>query len=64
MDPNEALLRIREECRAVLSYINDDDAEAAASHGVDLVELVEGLDNWLVSGGYMPAAWAALRAVR
>jgi hypothetical protein len=43
MDPNAALLAIREAC-------NSNDFRTAA-------EVFEGLDMWLTRGGFLPSSW-------
>jgi len=49
MDPDEALKNIREMVTEWTSggYINAD----------EFIEVVDGLDKWMSSGGYAPAAW-------
>jgi hypothetical protein len=56
MDPNATLAEIRRlnEDHANYGELNDTDTER-------LVELVEGLDNWLSSNGFLPEAWASGR---
>jgi hypothetical protein len=50
MDPNEALRRIRE--------LVTPGAERTDPDGAELSELVQGLDEWLSRGGFLPQAWA------
>jgi hypothetical protein len=49
MDPNAALAEIR----AILTNPSFGMAEAFR-----LAELVDGLDDWLTHGGFMPTEWA------
>jgi hypothetical protein len=55
MDPNVALAQIRELVEALQQEPDDSLAEA-------LVDLVEGLDDWLSKGGFLPEPWAIGRA--
>jgi hypothetical protein len=52
MDPDACLAEIR----AVAALVNDgaDDNTDAA---IRLAELVGALDEWISSGGFLPAAW-------
>lgn len=66
MDPNAALERIREITRG---YNDPDSEDFNAVPGVDdlvdyaqqLTELVDGLDEWLTKGGFVPEAWEEQR---
>lgn len=49
MDPDLTLTSIREE---LVTHHLGRDADVAR-----LVELVEALDEWLSTGGFLPAAW-------
>lgn len=51
MDPNANLERIRVLVRNALRGDGDDDETA------ELADLVEGLDEWLSAGGFLPKAW-------
>ena len=51
MDPNAALAEIRE---IISGYDPDSDEHDEAGR---LVDLVEGLDDWLSKGGALPEAW-------
>lgn len=55
MDPNSALIQIR-----VLLRIRRLSQEQSA----ELQDLVEELDEWLVSGGFLPAAWRSKNSSR
>jgi len=48
VDPDEALRQLRKMAES-LGDIGDDAA--------DFVGLFEALDNWLSSGGFLPASW-------
>lgn len=52
MDPNEALRRIRRFVTNIATDVGYDDDDVT-----ELAELVDGLDEWLVGGGFLPAAW-------
>lgn len=47
MDPDEALKRIR------ALYDADHDSYTAE----ELIDLIQGLDEWLSRGGFLPKAW-------
>lgn len=53
MDPNEALKKIRE-----LLKIRRLSREESA----ELQELVEGLDEWITKGGFLPSSWSVPRS--
>lgn len=59
MDPNAALAAIR---RLVTEsdVVDLDDRELLASMLEDLANRVQGLDDWLTGGGFLPDAWAAV----
>ena len=56
MDPDATLAEIRETTRLIR-----EDADAGIDTALDrldhLEQLVTGLDDWLSSGGFKPAAW-------
>ena len=56
MDPDALLARMREILQQAASGKRVELAEA-----VELMELVEALDGWLVRGGALPAAWSKRR---
>lgn len=61
MDPNAALERIRE-LLVELDQLSVTRHEPGGEPPADeLRELVSGLDDWLVQGGFLPAEWAANR---
>lgn len=49
MDPNAALAQIRDEVHEILTDRNPDPER--------LAELVNGLDEWLTNGGFLPDGW-------
>jgi hypothetical protein len=51
MDPNEALRLIRQICRDVET--DDEKVE----NWDELVNLIEGLDQWISKGGFLPKDW-------
>lgn len=54
MDPDAALARMRELiARERESFVETDATE--------LSELIDGLDQWLSKGGFLPAAWRKSR---
>lgn len=55
MDPNAALVEIRELVAAVATAT---DEEVGAGLGAALAERFNGLDVWLSGGGFKPADWA------
>lgn len=50
MDPNETLREIRE----LVGSTN-------TSELLRLAQLVDAMDDWIVSGGFLPSAWGAAR---
>lgn len=50
MDPNEALAEIRR----MVAEASDDPESADINY---LVDLVDGLDKWLSTGGFLPKEW-------
>jgi hypothetical protein len=52
MDPDANLKEQREIVRRML------DGTPRRSDGLRLAELVEALDCWIVTGGFLPKAWA------
>lgn len=66
MDPNAALEELRKLTRNLekpatvivldngAQYLSEIDHEAVANR---IAELFDALDNWLVSGGFLPTAW-------
>jgi hypothetical protein len=57
MDPDAALAQIRE-----LIIKQQTECELSESDAADLVELIDGLDEWLTKGGFLPTEWNALRS--
>lgn len=55
MDPNAALKEMREIASTNLDLWNDNEIVVKF---VQLVELFEGLDQWLSKGGHLPDDWA------
>jgi len=54
MDPNAALDEIRASYRAFDLVFTDEGRVDIAGR---LVDLVQGLDEWLSKGGFLPSAW-------
>jgi hypothetical protein len=52
MDPNANLT---EQLKIAALLLNDDPNNAVAA--IRLAELVEGLDEWIKGGGFLPDAW-------
>lgn len=48
MDPDSILMNIRDLVIATL---------AGEPCGAELAEAIDGLDKWLILGGFLPAAW-------
>ena len=57
MDPDAALDTIRELCSRGSANMNGRQVHA-------LIELVEALDDWLTTGGFLPVVWAMGLAAR
>lgn len=55
MDPDANLAEQR---RIVVRIISDN---YHPHEVIRLAELVEALDNWIVSGGFLPAAWKGIK---
>jgi hypothetical protein len=57
MDPNATLAAIRE----LVKQIDNTDRGSAnidlVDLALDLIELIDGLDQWLSKGGFLPSAW-------
>lgn len=53
MDPDEALRQLREEAARILEAA-DNEEEADATR---MAELFQGLDEWVVRGGFLPKDW-------
>lgn len=58
MDPDDALTQIRE----LITKHQTSGEEMSTSDAADLVELIDGLDEWLTKGGFLPTEWNALRS--
>lgn len=57
MDPNRALADIRRlVARLDAGFNGPEPFDPADAH--ELAELVDGLDQWLSRGGFLPDAWA------
>lgn len=71
MDPDEALREIRsiiaehEEAQDSEELGDDDDNEDNTAHeSIDvprLIDLIDGLDSWMMKGGFLPKSWADAR---
>ena len=61
MDPDECLFKIR---RLVAALLGDDKGWMLDEDAVELAEHVDALDDWIRSGGFLPAAWARAQPVR
>lgn len=63
MDPDEALANIRMLAAKIIELSNSDDepdvdpAQDLAIEGLELSEAAQALDEWIVKGGFLPAAW-------
>jgi hypothetical protein len=64
MDPDAALEAIRERLRELTDELDGidptdvtDELQAAIRLADELVELTKGLDQWLSTSGFLPAAW-------
>ena len=62
MDPDETLKRIRALAARIIAVADKDD-EDMSSEGLELAELVQALDTWIASGGFLPRAWENRRTV-
>jgi hypothetical protein len=60
MDPNAALTTIRDLINQIegRSYRGNLDDHAARLTAQELINAVDGLDQWLSRGGFLPAAWS------
>jgi hypothetical protein len=54
MDPNETLKQIRE---LLTEWWRCGDREEEYSVLVNIVDKIEALDDWITSGGFLPADW-------
>lgn len=57
MDPDATLAQIRD---LIVKYQTSAE-EMSTSDAAELVELVDGLDEWMTKGGFLPTDWNALR---
>lgn len=62
MDPNEALKEIRELVTDLMkgereSTLSPEKTAQRLDDGDRLAELIDGLDEWLSKGGYLPGPW-------
>ena len=57
MDPDAALALIRTGVALFNSRQDRGDEAAAADAAVEIMEAIEGLDNWITNGGFLPRAW-------
>lgn len=67
MDPDVALAQIRT-CMAEVLRIGGyatkkADLEAGLDAGLELVEAVQDLDEWLRNGGFPPLEWSRMKAL-
>lgn len=59
MDPDATLAELLDDARGVLAR---DDATGTEDAGhVELAQKVVALHDWIMGGGYLPAAWMAMR---
>lgn len=58
MDPDDTLTQIRE----LITKYQTSAEEMSTSDAAELVLLVDGLDEWLTKGGFLPTEWNALRS--
>lgn len=61
MDPNEALARIREICDKFNA--GEFTFGQAAAQMSTLIELIDGLHEWITKGGFLPNDWEPTRIV-
>jgi hypothetical protein len=60
MDPNEALRRVRRMMQSILEK-GAEEGVVNAGDVLELIDHVEGLDNWLTGGGFLPEPWRRAR---
>lgn len=53
MDPDEALAQIRQHVKDILETEKEEDDLDV----MRFAELVQGLDEWISKGGFLPQAW-------
>ena len=56
MDPNANLREQRERARQIIAMLDADDPIDPNDAG-RLADLVEALDDWITSGGFLPDRW-------
>lgn len=67
MDPNEALRLLRfyiKQLRVEAQAVGSDLTGAGFTmkqHALDIAETFEGLDEWMTSGGFVPAGWGVIK---
>lgn len=56
MNPNVQLEEIRTKVRTLFAHYSLSDEEIINT-GLELAELLNALDNWISTGGFLPTAW-------
>lgn len=64
MDPDETLALLREVARDVDIHGFDHSGRNPIDAALQLATLVNALDGWLSTGGFLPQAWAVQRGAR
>lgn len=60
MDPDKTLEQIREVRADLMDVLRDDPQSPRIQHlSEHLAVLIESLDSWLTSGGFLPEDWAS-----
>lgn len=59
MDPDATLTELMDFAADVLAATDTDDGPADWTDTVRVAELLQSLDGWLTTGGFLPRRWAA-----
>ena len=57
MDPNATLNEIRKMVAAYYMYVDSDDGYLCRETALELCGKIEGLDQWISNGGFLPKDW-------
>jgi hypothetical protein len=59
MDPDVLLDNLRTAVKSFMSVVNDDSytSDDVVNVAEDIVYMFDNLDQWLASGGFIPAVW-------
>lgn len=59
MDPNETLTKLRDLIGEIFETNEADDD--CTDMAVEMAELFDALDGWIIKGGFLPDAWSKVK---